>query len=443
MKRLLLSLACLTLLYAPARAQNNVTVDEKTEKLEALKQELESARQLRDKVIAKRWEDRQKDAEGREQFNQQFDEIKNQLELKTGAADRLQEEIQNGLREAEEAEADAENSRIQFATLSDLLRDRISELSEPLGRGFPAHIAERQQAVNHLLKTAEVSKDAPAEIVNALLTWFRQELKLSRAIVQEERAFVMADGTPGQGTVLRIGMVASAFKDTQTGRVGLMLRSNAQGTSSPWIWVENLPEGDRKALSEAMVKLSSGSKDPVLVPTDVFAGQGQARTYTAEKKMGLWEQIVHMIKTGGVFMWPLLVIPIVVLVLFFQKLVYLNRRSGGKPKEIEAVLERIRQGDSEGALVLCDKHPMSVVLRSISTVVKAKSLGRDAAEKSIKEFLLHEVPRLERHLTTLSVMAASAPLLGLLGTVSGLIAMFQVITEHGVNDPKLLAGGII
>ena len=49
---------------------------------------------------------------------------------------------------------------------------------------------------------------------------------------------------------------------------------------------------------------------------------------------------------------------------------------------------------------------------------------------------------LERHLTTLSVMAAAAPLLGLLGTVSGLISMFQVITEFGVNDPKLLAGGI-
>jgi biopolymer transport protein ExbB len=60
----------------------------------------------------------------------------------------------------------------------------------------------------------------------------------------------------------------------------------------------------------------------------------------------------------------------------------------------------------------------------------------------VKEVLLREVPRLERHLTTLSVLAAAAPLLGLLGTVSGLIAMFQVITQHGVNDPKLLAGGI-
>ena len=60
----------------------------------------------------------------------------------------------------------------------------------------------------------------------------------------------------------------------------------------------------------------------------------------------------------------------------------------------------------------------------------------------MRELLLREVPRLERHLTTLAVLAAAAPLLGLLGTVSGLIAMFQVITEHGVNDPKLLAGGI-
>jgi biopolymer transport protein ExbB len=56
--------------------------------------------------------------------------------------------------------------------------------------------------------------------------------------------------------------------------------------------------------------------------------------------------------------------------------------------------------------------------------------------------LVREVPRLERGLTTLAVLAAAAPMLGLLGTISGLVAMFQVITEMGVNDPKMLAGGI-
>jgi biopolymer transport protein ExbB len=53
-----------------------------------------------------------------------------------------------------------------------------------------------------------------------------------------------------------------------------------------------------------------------------------------------------------------------------------------------------------------------------------------------------EVPKLEMGLSWISVFAATAPLLGLLGTVMGMIELFNVITMHGTSDPKLLAGGI-
>ena len=53
-----------------------------------------------------------------------------------------------------------------------------------------------------------------------------------------------------------------------------------------------------------------------------------------------------------------------------------------------------------------------------------------------------ETPSLEKGLSTISVMATTAPLLGLLGTVMGMIQLFEVITLHGTSDPKLLAGGI-
>jgi biopolymer transport protein ExbB len=422
------------------RAQ--VQVNEQTEKLEALKQELEAARQMRDKVIAKRWEDRQKDNEARDKFNQEYDDLKNKLELKSGEADRMHEEIQSLIKDAEEAEAEAENARVQYAILSGVLRDRIGEMSAGLGKAFPAKVAERQEKINQLLKDAEVKKDAPAEVVNALLAWFRDELALTRESVLEKREFVMADRQIGEGLLLRVGTVASAYKDDKTGKVGLLLKGTSNAQVTPWQWHENLPEADRQALGEALASLSQNPEKPVLLPGDILMSQGKANAYTESPKMTLWEQFRHMIKTGGVFMWPLLVIPLVVIYLFGLKLYVVMGRRGGSKKQFEAVIALAQAGKAKEAYATAQKISGSLVASTLATVSGIADASRGAAEKALKELLLFEVPRLERHLTTLSVLAAAAPLLGLLGTVSGLITMFQVITEYGVNDPKLLAGGI-
>ena len=65
-----------------------------------------------------------------------------------------------------------------------------------------------------------------------------------------------------------------------------------------------------------------------------------------------------------------------------------------------------------------------------------------ALENILQEAVIEEQTALERFLPTLAVLAAIAPLLGLLGTVTGMIETFQVITRYGSGDPKLMAGGI-
>ena len=103
-------LAGLLAFAAPLKLHAQVSVNENAEKLEALKEELEKARQLRDKVIAKRWEDKRGDMDAREKFNQGYDDLKGQLEAKNLEADRLHEEIQSLLKDAEEAAAGAESA---------------------------------------------------------------------------------------------------------------------------------------------------------------------------------------------------------------------------------------------------------------------------------------------------------------------------------------------
>ena len=72
----------------------------------------------------------------------------------------------------------------------------------------------------------------------------------------------------------------------------------------------------------------------------------------------------------------------------------------------------------------------------------AKDLQREDMENVLQEAILKEIPALERFLSTLGMLTAIAPLLGLLGTVTGMINVFHVITLHGASDPRLMSGGI-
>ncbi len=69
-------------------------------------------------------------------------------------------------------------------------------------------------------------------------------------------------------------------------------------------------------------------------------------------------------------------------------------------------------------------------------------MQREEMENALQEAILKEIPPMERFLSTLGMLAAIAPLLGLLGTVTGMIDTFHVITLYGTGDPRLMSGGI-
>ena len=81
-------------------------------------------------------------------------------------------------------------------------------------------------------------------------------------------------------------------------------------------------------------------------------------------------------------------------------------------------------------------------LRGLFAGIVERSADRGQAEDAVEEVLARENPKFERHLSTISTLGGAAPLLGLLGTVLGMIQLFDVITRYGTSDPKLLAGGI-
>ncbi len=86
-----------------------------------------------------------------------------------------------------------------------------------------------------------------------------------------------------------------------------------------------------------------------------------------------------------------------------------------------------------------DNNPLGRILQVYRD---NESVDVETLELKLDDAILKETPRLERWLSTLKTMAAVAPLLGLLGTVTGMIETFQMITLFGTGDPKVMAGGI-
>ena len=108
---------------------------------------------------------------------------------------------------------------------------------------------------------------------------------------------------------------------------------------------------------------------------------------------------------------------------------------------IDSVSPLVQQRRIQEAIEACKRHKGSAA-RVVTSALRNLDREREHLEDIISESILHESTRLNRFGSLILMIAGVAPLLGLLGTVTGMIQTFDVITEFGTSDPKLLAGGI-
>jgi biopolymer transport protein ExbB len=158
-------------------------------------------------------------------------------------------------------------------------------------------------------------------------------------------------------------------------------------------------------------------------------------------KMGLWQIFL----AGGPVMWPILLCSIFALAIILEKIWHLHKIKIDTQEFLSSVLEKMKRHQVKEALQLCDNTQSPV-----SHILKAGILKYDRPRPQIKEAIedasLYEVPRLERNLSMLATIAHISPLLGLLGTATGMVRCFQVIqakaTAFHPVSPGDLAGGI-
>jgi biopolymer transport protein ExbB len=151
--------------------------------------------------------------------------------------------------------------------------------------------------------------------------------------------------------------------------------------------------------------------------------------------------VVEVIKAGGWLMIPILVCSLVASTIIVERLWSL-RRARVLP---ERLLEALREWSEGGMVSLAklDKLTMQSPLgRIVAVGLVNRARGREIVKETIEDTGRYVVHQLERFLNTLGTIAAITPLLGLLGTVFGMIEVFTVISVQGTGDAEQLAGGI-
>ena len=157
----------------------------------------------------------------------------------------------------------------------------------------------------------------------------------------------------------------------------------------------------------------------------------------------MWADIYSFLSKGGILMIPILAGSVVALAFFIERLVSLRRDRIIPARFVERVKVLVRQGKKSTAVVLCEETDAAVA-RVIESAVTYDG-PPEGLREHVQEKGRHEAARLDRFVEVLGVIASIEPLLGLLGTVKGMIEVFHNVskkaTEAGV-DVGLLANGI-
>ena len=151
--------------------------------------------------------------------------------------------------------------------------------------------------------------------------------------------------------------------------------------------------------------------------------------------------MLELVKAGGWLMLPIIACSVIALAIIVERLWSLRVRRV-LPKHLVAEVwrwEKSHQLNDERLTELQASSPLGSIL---AAGIANRHENRDVMKESIEDTGRHVVHELERYLETLGTIAAITPLLGLLGTVIGMIKVFTAITSSGVGNPAVLAGGI-
>lgn len=246
-------------------------------------------------------------------------------------------------------------------------------------------------------------------------------LRRGGQIRREKGAFFLADGRRVSGILIRVGQIAT-FGLSSKGSGALA--PAGQGRLKLW----------PKSSADTAKALAAG-RSPSSI--QIFFYESLDKDVQVKQERSWLETI----RAGGLVAWVIVGLGGLALLLVFTRIIILIWSSLGVrslPRKLEPLLTAGRLDAAQELVKGRTGSTAKVLWATLANVGRS----REQMEDAVSEALLREAPKIELFGAVITVFAAVAPLLGLLGTVTGMISTFDVITEHGTGDPKLLSGGI-
>ena len=345
------------------------------------------------------------------ELEKELEDFRNRIAFGTKKMERLDEKWASQELEFREISG---NVRVVARDVETMLRQSV----------FTALAPERLKVISPLLKKGYFPD---IDDISALCGLFFDEIERTGQVGLSRAEFVGRDGNDKVGEVITLGPFTSIYNDN--GEIGFLTYSPESGR---FFALSSLPPRSvQKKLKNYITGKSSS------VPVDITAG-------AALRQVTHKTSIIEQVQAGGPIVYPIALIAITALVMIIYKLIFLSRVHGSVGRIMGKINSFAARGDWESCdgIVTEYKGKKMPVIQVVQAGLGAREEDRETLESVLQESILRELPRVERGMSLLAIFGAVAPLLGLLGTVTGMIDTFRVITLFGTGDPKLMSGGI-
>ena len=333
--------------------------------------------------------------------------------------------------------AEAESLETQEAELTERLSQTDAMVRELVGvvrinaKDIDALVSQNLQTAfldedtDFLQAIAGQSRFPDMEALERMAGLLEAAIQTSGEVTLRRGTIIDRSGRPAEADILAIGNFTAAY------RLGEETGYLSYAPAGRQLFALSHPPPGR--IQKRIAAYMDGRSDTA--PMDISRGAALRQLTHA---LSLWQQIPK----GGPIVWPILAVLALGVLIVVERVVHLLRRR----TNADALVQRIDGLMHDKAAIDCatvfeglEGKPVARVLRAGLECCRTR---REELENALQEAILKEIPSMERFLSTLGLLAAIAPLLGLLGTVTGMIDTFHVITLHGTGDPRMMSGGI-
>ena len=382
---------------------------------------------------------------------------------------KARSDIRQAVENVNRTHADIAASRSELENQIKDLREAIKELNAEHNKLIQRNkaIVEEQQSTNRAITglkenlrhvnelVTEYRRSIPGKMTGAMAERYRQKLaeidsfleKADYPLREESMSSLLTLGLD-HAEMSMGGTIYTGKAQDQAGRIvsgsyaefGPTTYFQAATASEPTGLAVELPGSLTPTVISPSARTSQRvkrlfTKGSSLLPFDPT--QGTALQLRQER-----ETIWGHLRKGKVVMVPLLILGAACGIIAIYKFLQLfGLTSPRTVHRVEAVLESIQNGKIDEALDMSDmlRKPLSAVIKE---GIKHRGVSKEQLEEVMYEKLVSQTPSLEKLLAPLAVCASAAPLLGLLGTVTGMIHTFRLINIFGTGDAQMLSSGI-